>query len=524
MDEKIIKQFFKQKGLTDAGVAGLIGNLYAESGLNPQNLQNTYNKKLKLSDAEYTANVDNGKYKNFIKDNAGYGLAQWTFWTRKQNLLNYAKNKKTSIGDLQTQLEFLYQELSNNFKPVLEILTKTSSVWEASNTVLFKFEQPADTSNSVQNLRYQYSLSYYSKGVDNKIMKYNDNNKPIVCMQTQSNCYKATREMKVLGVLWHSTGANNPSIKRYVQPSDNAPDREKMLKLLGKNQYNNDWNHINRQAGMNCWIGKLADESITTVQTMPWNWRPWGCGSGPKGSCNDGWIQFEICEDNLKNKEYFEAVYEEACQITAYLCKMFNIDPLGTVQYKGITIPTIICHKDSYTFGCGNNHADIYHWFPKYGKSMETARQDVANILKSNNAQISKPIESKNETNSLQIGQTIKLKDGAVYTTGKAIPNWVMKKDLYVRKINGNNITISILKSGAITGVVNINQIKLDKMSPYRVQVSKILNVRSEPNDKAKIVAQIQNKGVFTIVEENNGWGKLKSGIGWIYLNYTKKI
>jgi len=82
---------------------------------------------------------------------------------------------------------------------------------------------------------------------------------------------------------------------------------------------------------MNCWIGKLADESVATVQTMPWNWRPWGCASGPKGSCNDHWIQFEICEDNLKNKEYFEAVYEEACQITAYLCKMFDIDPLGTV-------------------------------------------------------------------------------------------------------------------------------------------------------------------------------------------------
>lgn len=126
-------------------------------------------------------------------------------------------------------------------------------------------------------------------------MKYNANNKPLVCMQTNSTCYKGTKRLEaVKGVLWHSTGANNPYLKRYIQPSDNAPDREKWLKLLGKNQYNNDWNHIYRQCGMNCWIGKLADGTVTTVQTMPWDYRPWGCGSGNKGSCNSGWIQFEI--------------------------------------------------------------------------------------------------------------------------------------------------------------------------------------------------------------------------------------
>ena len=83
----IIWNYFIDKGLTPAGVAGLMGNLYAESGLNPKNLQNTFNTKLKLSDEEYTKRVDNGKYTNFVYDKAGYGLAQWTYWSRKKALL-----------------------------------------------------------------------------------------------------------------------------------------------------------------------------------------------------------------------------------------------------------------------------------------------------------------------------------------------------------------------------------------------------------------------------------------------------
>lgn len=87
---------------------------------------------------------------------------------------------------------------------------------------------------------------------------------------------------------------------------------------------------------MNAWIGKLANGTIATVQTMPWDYRPWGCGSGDNGSCNNGWIQFEIGEDDLTDPIYFHAVYNEACQLTAYLCKMFNIDPNGTVEMNGI--------------------------------------------------------------------------------------------------------------------------------------------------------------------------------------------
>ena len=192
--------------------------------------------------------------------------------------------------------------------------------------------------------------------------------------------------MTVKGVLWHSTGANNPTLKRYVQPDDGAPDRAELLSKLGTNANKNDWNHIDTQAGLNAWIGKLADGSVAAVQTMPWDFRPWGCGSGSKGSCNSGWIQFEICEDALTDADYFAAVYQEACELTAYLCTLYGIDPKGTADCSGVTVPTILCHADSHKLKLGSNHADVTHWFPKFGKSMETARDDVAALMSGSTA------------------------------------------------------------------------------------------------------------------------------------------
>ena len=112
-NEEKIWNFLISKGLNKCGAAGLMGNLQAESGLRPNNLQNSYEKKLNMTDDAYTQAVDKGTYSNFVRDSAGYGLAQWTYWSRKQNLLDFAKSRKSSIGDLEMQLEFLYKEISN---------------------------------------------------------------------------------------------------------------------------------------------------------------------------------------------------------------------------------------------------------------------------------------------------------------------------------------------------------------------------------------------------------------------------
>ena len=375
-------------------------------------------------------------------------------------------------------------------------------------------------------------------------MKYNANNKPLVCMQTTSRCYKNTKTMTVKGVLWHSTAANNPYLKRYVQPSDNAPDRQYWLQLLGKNQYNNDWNHTDRQAGMNCWIGKLADGTITTVQTMPWNYRPWGCGSGSKGSCNSGWIQFEICEDDTINKDYFNKVYKEACEITAYLCKMYGLDPNGYTTLNGVKVPVILCHYDSHKLGLGNNHGDVYHWFKKHGKDMDDVRKDVAALMKVTDVKPvepaipEEPIESP-AVSVVKVGDTVKVASNATYYSGKEIPSWVKNKKWIVKSVKGDRVVIDKSTDGksSICSPVNIKYLTVIKtadspaaFAEYNVKVTAdVLNVRKGAGTNYDKVSTVKNGQVYTIVDEASGkgatkWGKLKSGAGWISLDYVKKV
>lgn len=213
-------------------------------------------------------------------------------------------------------------------------------------------------------------------------MKYTSAHPPIQCFMRQSDWYKETGKITPLGVLIHSTGSNNPYISRYVQPDDNASNRQELLDILGSNKYGNDWNHIRRKAGVNAFVGKLTDGTVSSIQTGAWNMKPWGCGSGPKGSCNNGWIQFEICEDGLTDPVYFGKVYQEAVELTAYLCHLYNLNPHGTVTYNGVKVPVILCHQDSYRLGLGSNHGDVLHWFPKHRKSMDDFRGDVARSMK----------------------------------------------------------------------------------------------------------------------------------------------
>lgn len=167
---KIIWDFLMKHIGNAYGVAGLMGNLYAESGLLPNNLQNSHSKRFGMSDEEYTKAVDKGEYANFVKDSAGYGLAQWTYWSRKQALKKFADSKGKSIGDLTMQLEFLLKELSGSYPGVLETLKKASSILEASNAVLLKFEKPADQSVKVQNKRASYGTQYFDQYANKKMV------------------------------------------------------------------------------------------------------------------------------------------------------------------------------------------------------------------------------------------------------------------------------------------------------------------------------------------------------------------
>lgn len=249
---------------------------------------------------------------------------------------------------------------------------------------------------------------------------------------TKNECYQVGRKITPKGVMVHSTGANNPRVSRYV-PGDS---------VIGRNTNNSHWDRFRpggRQVCVHAFIGKFADGSIGTVQTLPWNHRGWHGG----GKSNNTHIGFEICEDGLKDANYFNKVYQEAVELTAYLCKEYKLDPLK----DGV----VICHSEGHKRGIASNHADVMHWFPKHGKTMDDFRKDVSKAM------------------------------------GGEIPT--------------------------------------AKFQPYLVKINTAeLNVRAGVGVSYKINTTVKKNEVYTIVEEKNGWGLLKSKVGWINLYYTKKL
>ena len=267
------------------------------------------------------------------------------------------------------------------------------------------------------------------------------------CFLTKNECYHRNVHIRPCGVMVHSTGANNPWLKRYVQPDDGR---------LGTNTAGTHWNQWHpggKKVCVHAFIGKLADGAIATYQTLPWDIRGWHSGVGKKGSANDlGYIGFEICEDGLADPAYFQRVYKEAVELTAYLCEKFNLNPQSQV----------ICHSEGHTKGIASNHGDVMHWFPKHGKNMDMFRKDVM-------------VE--------------------------------MKKTAPVQSVANQPTAVS-----------------------YRVKVSTpALRIRKGPGTNYSITGVVRDMGIYTITQESVGtgakkWGKLKSGLGWISLDYTKKV
>lgn len=195
------------------------------------------------------------------------------------------------------------------------------------------------------------------------------------CILTANDCFQAGQSIRPRGVMVHSTGANNPTLRRYVQPRKGDADYEALIALLGVNKNGNHWNRPGLDVCVHAFIGKLADGTVAAVQTLPWTCRGWHAGSGTtRPSANNTHISFEICEDGLDDRGYFEQVYREAVELTAHLCRLYSLDPLAP--------EAVICHAEGHALGMASGHADVTHWFPRFGKSMDDFRADVAALLK----------------------------------------------------------------------------------------------------------------------------------------------
>lgn len=256
----------------------------------------------------------------------------------------------------------------------------------------------------------------------------------------KNRCYIVGTKMKPKGIVIHSTGANNPYLRRYVD----CP------KEVGRNKNNNHWNTSTpggRYVCVHAFIGYDNTNRVRVAEILPLDICCWGVGRGYKGSYNDSppYIQIEICEDFLEDYEYYRRAFDTAMEYCSHLCTEFGLSP-----------DNIVGHNEAYLLGYGSNHSDPEHWMKRFGDDMSDFRTGVREMLNVHN-------ESNEEL-------------------------------------------------------------------PYIIKVtSPELNIRKDAGTDSLIVGRIIDQGCYTITQTQKGngaslWGKLKSGAGWISLDYTKKL
>lgn len=139
-----IYNLLRQAGMTEAGALGKLGNWECESNCEPYRVQGDYASNRMLS-KEYVAKIMNGTISRdqFAHDQKGFGLAQWTYFTRKYELYDFWKSYGGRIDSVQMQVEFAIKELKRDFIPDWRLLCSTSDIYEATKAVCLRFENPA---------------------------------------------------------------------------------------------------------------------------------------------------------------------------------------------------------------------------------------------------------------------------------------------------------------------------------------------------------------------------------------------
>ena len=442
-NEEKIWNYLKSKGLSDYGAAGLMGNLYAESGLRPNNLQNTYEGKFGMADAEYTELVDKGRYTNFVRDSAGYGLAQWTYWSRKEALLAYAKASKKSIGDLEMQLVFLLKELSSY--GLLGRLKTVSTVLEASNIVLLEFEKPASMNTAATQVkRAEYGQKYFDK-------------------------YAKKGSVSSMGF------SNSPlATVRMISPN-RTPNR----------------NHAIDTITIHCFVGQVTAKRGCEV------FQP----SSKGASCNyvvgyDGSIG--LCVEE-KDRSWCTGGYDK------------NGNPIRVNGVSG--------KSNDYQAVTIEVASDAKHPYAITEKAMAALIELCTDICRRNG--IKKLLWSGDKN---LVGNPAK--------QNLTVHRWFANKACpgdYIYQRLGDIAAKVNAKLGA-TGAAPVQPSAPVSSVPYKVRITATdLRIRKGPGTNTVIVQNAITPGVYTIVSEATGpgatlWGKLKSGKGWVSLDFCKKI
>lgn len=162
---KKIWKFFKDKGLSKNQIAGIMGNLYQESLLRPENVSDYFNSRTGITDKGYTDSVDNGTYSTFATDGEGYGLPMWTVSDNKGPLLESARRSNKSVGDLGLQLDFLWNDLNTKYKAsLMDPIRQSDSLEDIAVKFMQVYEKPAGyTTDAKKNERINAARTVLSQ-------------------------------------------------------------------------------------------------------------------------------------------------------------------------------------------------------------------------------------------------------------------------------------------------------------------------------------------------------------------------
>lgn len=503
----------------DYGVFGLMGNLMAESGLKANNLQNSYNKKLNISDEDYTMVVDENAYPDFVTDKAGYGLAQWTYWSRKQKLLQYAQAYGCSIGDENMQIDFMICELMASYPSVLNVLKTATSIREASDCVLTQYERPADQSESVKEKRAAYGEDLMkqllggntiTEGKEEAIMGYT--NSPLVSYTKLSPNHSGQRTHAIDRITPHCVVG------------------QCSVETLG-----NIFAPTSRQASCNYGIGADGRVGMYCEEKN----RSW-CSSS---NANDQRaITIECASDTTAPYAFNNVVYNKLIELCVDICKRNGKTKLLWLGDKDKTL--------AYNPAANEMVLTVHRWFANKSCPGDWMYQRMGDLAAKVTARLGGAVATKPEekeepkveptTTSIKEGDVVKIKSGATYYSGKAVPTWIRNKQWIVKEVSGNRVVIDKSTDGknSICSPIHADYLTVVKTTatkepetfkPYTVRVKiKDLYIRKGPGTNYGKNGFIP-VGVYTIVAESDGagatkWGKLKSGAGWISLDYVTKI
>jgi len=446
MSEKSIFAGLKAAGLSDAGASGAMANLFEESGLRSNNLQNSYEGKLGMTDTKYTEMVDKGTYHDFTSDRAGYGLCQWTYPARKAGLLAYAKSLGVSIGDEAMQVSFFIKELREDYPALFSLLRATTSVQEASDAVLLQFEKPASINDQVNlaeikakraSIGQKYFNKYAKKG-SAALMGFT--NSPLATVKMISPNRTVNRNHAIDTITIHC----------YV----GQVTAERGLKGFAKESREASCNYV---VGCDGGIGLCVEEKD----------RSWCSGgldrngnpirvNGISGSSNDYQaVTIEVASDSKHPYAITDKAMAALIELCADICRRNGIKAMLWKGDKKLVGKVV------------QQNMTVHRWFANKACPGDYIYERLGDIAAKVNAKL-----------------------GTAPATAPAAP-------------------VSTV--------------------PYKVRITVTdLNIRKGPGTGNAKVGIIK-PGVYTIVSEATGqgaalWGKLKSGAGWVALDFCKKI